>query len=112
LDLAGGFRIYSSGDKDTINGTYREYNLQFDDNKIKQYDRQCWFNDQTEIGGDGEYLSWELLERAVYINDNNEKFLSYDVDSGIVGDQIYEQISSLRQGEVYRYGAIFYNNEG
>ena len=111
LDDAGDFRIYSSGDIDTVNGTTRDYNRQFEDDKIKEYDRQCWFNNQTKIGGDGDFLSWEILERTIYITDKNEKFLNFDPDSGL-SDQIYEQIPSLRQGEVYRYGAIFYNNEG
>lgn len=110
LDTEGDFRIYSSGDYD--NGTtVREYNEQFEQGNIKQYNSTFWLNGQGQTGGDGDYLSWTLLKHNVYINDKNEKFENFDVNSG-TSNQIQGQISSLRQGEVYRYGAIFYNNEG
>ena len=101
------FRIYSSGDYD--GQTKRDYNRQFDD--IKNYNESFWHNTQGNIGGDSEYLSWEIIKRPVYINDKNEKFLSFSESSG-PSEQTYEQIASLRQGEVYRYGAIFYDEEG
>lgn len=103
IEAAGDFRIYSSGDEG------RTYNAQFSSENIKHYNESFWMkkDDPTKIGGHGDFMDWEYCYNTIYINDKNEKFRDFDLTN-----QTFEQICSLRQGEVYRYGAIFYNQNG
>lgn len=103
------FRIRSTGDYNN-NGTKRAYNIQFDD--ISNYNRQYWLKNTGSniIGGTGEYISWEENIQYRYCTIDNKKYKTYNI--GSPSNQIYEPLNSLKQGEVYRYGAIFYDKTG
>lgn len=96
-------RCLSSGDYD--NGVLLSYNKQFDSENIMSFDINNWkINGTNTIGGKGTYLSWKYNIKQVLIDKYNRKYAG--------GSEILDQLRSLRQGEVYRYGAIFYDDEG
>ena len=109
-------RIYSYGDYDDGQlSSVRNYNLQFTSDNIKVYNSTYWeappgsYSEQIDgssINGHGEYISWRYDYKDVYIFDDNTKRRSE------TGSKIYEPLNSLRQGEVYRYGAVFYREDG
>lgn len=99
------FRIYSTGD---YNGeTKLSYNGQFSD--ILNYDVSYWMKkDNPSVeGGSGTYIDWQPNIQYIYVTKTNEKFSDSSLQN-----RIYDQCRSLRQGEVYRYGAILYDSEG
>lgn len=112
------FRIYSYGDY--INGQIdeqyaRDYNIQFERNNIKEYNQQYWlkpFSDPAVIGGIGTYIDWEQNVKYYYYTQDNKKYENYDSNTHTLSNQTFDSLQSLRQGEVYRYGAIFYDNKG
>lgn len=69
--------------------------------KTYEWNPEHWKNpvNTEEWGGQGEYFKWEYTERTVTLAANNEI---------IDGDDI----TSLRRGEVYRYGVILYDEHG
>ena len=98
-------RALSSGDYD--NGTVLQYNRQFSD--LNSYNEQYWRNPENPsvLGGVGDYISWEYADsNTIYIDTTNKKYTS------IGSSPIREQIRSLRPGEVYRYGAVLYDDKG
>lgn len=112
--LDGNFRLYSSGDYDSNNNVL-DYNKQFDDStSYLNYDHNNWKTETPEhgivIGGSGDYMWWELDIKPLYVTDKNEKYKSFV--GGVLSDRTFDQSCSLRQGEVYRYGVIWYNDKG
>lgn len=102
-------RCLSSGDYST-SGDKLDYNRQFDAEKIMTYDPSCWnVPGSSTLGGDGTYISWKYNIKVVAIDRNNVK---YNKVSAASFEKTTEQLNSLRQGEVYRYGAILYDNQG
>lgn len=100
---------WSSGNRTTGSSDYI-YNKQFEN--IKSYNVNYWKNSNDDIGGDGKLISWKINIRPVYVADDNKKYESYNPDDYSPKDLITTPINSLRQGEVYRYGAIFYRKDG
>lgn len=100
------FRIYSSGD------SQGQYNRQFDN--ISQYNIDFWkrIDDGEIVGGNGTFINWQEDIKTIYCTIDNKKYKSFDPNTGQLSNRIYEQLNSLRQGEVYRYGAIFYDEQG
>lgn len=101
-------RAYSTGDGN--NPTYSSYNQQFDSYNIHTYNSSYWKkpNDNSTIGGEGVIFSWEFITNDVYIDVKNHKYV--EKNGSFV--QTEDQLCSLRQGEVYRYGAVFYDERG
>ena len=108
-------RCVSTGDYD--NGFLLNYNKQLDSNNIMEFDPENWLicNSQGNadsprvLGGKGRYIQWSYNIRPVAIDRENRKYL---FNSQSVLQETTEQLASLRQGEVYRYGAIFYDSKG
>lgn len=116
LELKGlDFRLYSSGDFESGDFNFnelREYNKQFNDSTTYlNYNPMNWkTQDGSAIGGNGTYMWWELDVRHLYVTDKNEKYKSFE--GNVLSDRTYDQACSLKQGEVYRYGVIWYNDKG
>lgn len=102
-------RTYSSGDYQ--NGIRIDYNLQFKDDAIYTYDQKYWKKKDGSIGGDGKYLSWKYIIKPIYVDFDNIRY-EYNTSTKTKGNKISGQQASLRQGEVYRYGAILHTADG
>ena len=102
-------RCLSTGDYD--GDTVRTYNKQFESDNIMEFDISNWkIKGTNKAGGVGEYFQWTYNIKKVVVDKYNRKFEV--VGSYSPGNEIKTQLQSLRQGEVYRYGAIFYDKEG
>ena len=108
-------RCLSTGDYD--NGSLLNYNKQLNSENIMQFDPENWLICDSQgsassprvLGGKGQYIQWSYNIRPVAIDRENRKYL---FNSQSVLQETTEQLASLRQGEVYRYGAIFYDSKG
>ena len=69
--------------------------------KTYEWNPEHWKNpvNPENFGGQGEYFKWEYDKKSVTLTANNE------IVSG-------DDITSLRRGEVYRYGVILYDEYG
>lgn len=113
------FRLYSSGDYDEVTPSIElDYNKQFMSDSIAVYNEDYWKYDDpivpghTIYGGIGTFMEWEYNIKHIYCTKDNHKYKDYDPNTGALSNRIYDQCNSLRQGEVYRYGAIFYDDKG
>lgn len=108
-------RCLSTGDYD--NGSLLDYNKQLDLDNIMEFDPENWLMCNSQgvadnprvLGGKGRYIQWSYNIRPVAVDRENRKYL---FNSQNVLQETTEQLSSLRQGDVYRYGAIFYDEKG
>ena len=108
-------RCISTGDYD--NGSLLDYNKQLDLDNIMEFDPENWLmcnsqgvaNNPRILGGKGRYIQWSYNIRPVAVDRENRKYL---FNSQTTLQETTEQLSSLRQGDVYRYGAIFYDEKG
>lgn len=108
-------RCVSTGDYE--NGQLLSYNKQLDSEHILTFDKDYWLmcnstgqaTDPDTLGGSGRYLEWTYNVRPVGIDRENRKYI---FNSSTELQQTTEQLCSLRQGEVYRYGAVFYDERG
>ena len=108
-------RCLSTGDYD--NGSLLDYNKQLDLDNIMEFDPENWLMCNSQgiadnprvLGGKGRYIQWSYNIRPVAVDRENRKYL---FNSQTTLQETTEQLSSLRQGDVYRYGAIFYDEKG
>lgn len=108
-------RCLSTGDYN--NGSLLDYNKQLDLDNIMEFDPENWLicnsqgvaDNPRVLGGKGRYIQWSYNIRPVAVDRENRKYL---FNSQITLQETTEQLSSLRQGDVYRYGAIFYDEKG
>lgn len=76
--------------------------------KTYEWNREQWIMPGTEdtenpiLGGKGTYFKWEYVVKTVSLTFNNE----------IRENSETQDITSLRRGEVYRYGVILYDEHG
>ena len=111
-------RAYSSGDfeNQTVStddpAQYQqyalEYNEQLNTENILTYDPKYWRVPGTNnIGGVGQYVSWRFTTKSVFVDKTNCKYRDLTKQ-----EKEEDQVRSLRRGEVYRYGIVFYNKKG
>lgn len=111
-------RAYSSGDFENQSipnvdfAQYEQYalenNEQLNTENILTYDSKYWRSPLgSGIGGKGQYISWRFIEKSVYVDRTNCKYRDR-----LKQEKEEDQVRSLRQGEVYRYGVVFYNKKG
>lgn len=115
------FRAYSWGDfessaPDYINFTgTRECNKQFDPDVTSNISQLRWLywmdgdGNPDVYGGTGPIVSWRFTTDDYFIDKNN---IAYPYPEGVKGSAIEGDISSLRRGEIYRFGIILYSNKG
>lgn len=102
-------RTYSSGD---YQGDLRlDYNLQFKNDSIYRYNQDYWKKKDGSVGGEGQYLTWKYIIKPIYVDFENVRY-EYNNVTKTRGEKIQDQQASLRQGEVYRYGAILHTADG
>lgn len=108
-------RCLSTGDYN--NGTLLSYNKQLTSENIMEFNPENWLmcdsrgsaDNPRTLGGKGRYISWAYNIRPIAVDRENRKYTFY---SQTTLHETNEQFASLRQGEVYRYGAIFYDEKG
>lgn len=90
------------------------YNVQFNSDNILNWDAQYWHNplyQDNTLGGGGEFIEWTYETEPFYASLDNKKYLTYE--DSINGQSIIShQLPSHRHGEVYRYGAVLYDDKG
>ena len=108
-------RCVSAGDYSS--GILLNYNKQFDYNSIMQFNPDNWLVCDTsghaetpnKLGGSGRYISWKYNINPIAVDREGRR---YKFISSNRLEELNSSVQSLRQGEVYRYGAIFYDDKG
>lgn len=108
-------RCVSTGDYN--NGELLNYNKQLNSDSIMQFNPDNWLicnatgqaETPNKLGGSGRYISWKYNVNPIAVDREGRRYKFTSADRL---EELNSSVQSLRQGEVYRYGAIFYDEKG